>query len=152
MSLPCESQPMGTKRLLSYIERGELDVFLQLLANDTGTAFVKGTGDGLDLLTMARDVTVVNPRYVGKETWDEFCEYLEDVHDDSIEYPIIDEAGRVVAMTPIIEDDLLLVVGQEDSPLPHGWREPNKPSGSIRFATASDVGGILATVLQALTH
>ncbi len=83
----------------------QFDIALQKLSVCEGEYLYMPQHNYTELIawSFAAAVQIVDRFLMGKDNWNAFCDYLEDVNQTGVEYPVRDESGEVLFEEPIYD-------------------------------------------------
>jgi len=96
----------------------------------------------------ASAVQIIDRLLMGEDNWNAFCDYLEDVNQTGVEYPIRDESGEVLFEEPIYDHTPLIIIDDNIRESREKLRKPNKPNDK-NFGVE---GGSIDLVSKLVTH
>ena len=77
-----------------------------------------------DIIVFSATVRVVDRELLGRDSWNLFCTFIDEMNDPDVEYPIVDEHGEVVLEYPIYDETPLVIIDHlgDEYPLPRHLR------------------------------
>ncbi len=95
-----------------------------------------------DVLVFSGAVKIIDRPYLGEETWETFCEYLEQVNDEA-EFPLLDEQGEIIFEEPIYDETPLIIIDSDPANTRLIFLEPKHPIGCVYYIEQQSVELIL---------
>jgi len=104
--------PEGKKVIMLVTKDIELYIALQKLAESEDAYLYMPQHNYSELIAWSTSaaVQIVDRLLMGKDNWDAFCDYLEDVNQTGLEYPLRDESGEVIFEEPIYDHTPLIYI------------------------------------------
>ena len=77
-----------------------------------------------DIIVFSATVRVVDRELLGRDSWNVFCAFIDEMNNPEVEYPIVDEHGEVVLEYPFYDEIPLVIIDHlgYEHPLPHHLR------------------------------
>jgi len=100
-----------------------------------------------ELIAWSSTIKIVDRWLMGKESWDTYCSYLDDMNETKTNYPLKDEDGSILMEEPIFDYTPLVII---DSCLKESMRvfkEPNKPKDKVFYVEGGRVD-VVAKITQ----
>jgi len=63
-----------------------------------------------DIYVFAASVKIIDRRYLGARDWQTYCELLEDLNNDTTEYPVRDEDGEILLEAPLYDETPVIII------------------------------------------
>ena len=79
----------------------------------------------------ATAVQIIDRLVMGEDNWDALCDYLEEVNQTGVEYPIRDEGGEVLFEEAIFDHTPIIIIDANLRESREKFRSPNKPKGKL---------------------
>ncbi len=121
-------EPEWKKQLLVASNKFKLLGALDDMAREEGAQLRHARPDTPDICVFPASVTVVDRRYLGAENWRFYCQFLEEVNNDTDEYPLRDDDGEILLEEPIYDKTPIIIIdakhdfsrweGREEFPAP----------------------------------
>ncbi len=127
--------PEGKKVIMLVSKDIQLAIALQKLAEVEGAYFYMPQYNYSELIawSSAAAVQVIDRWLMGQENWNAFCDYLDDVNDTEIEYPIKAEDGEVLLEEPIYDHTPLIITDWHMERALKEFRDPKKPQDKLFY-------------------
>jgi hypothetical protein len=95
--------PEGKKVIMLVSKDIQLYIALQKLAEREDTYLYMPQHNYSELIawSSATVVQIIDRLLMGQDNWESFCDYLEDINQTGLQYPIRDESGEVLFEEPI---------------------------------------------------
>ena len=142
--------PVGKKVIMLVSKDIQLYIALQNLAEREGAYLYIPQHNYSELIawSSATAVQIIDRVLMGQDNWDALCDYLEDVNQTGLEYPVRDESGEVLFEEPIYDHTPLIIIDSNLSVTREKYRNPNKPKDK----TFGVEGGSIDLVEKLVTH
>lgn len=142
--------PEGKKVIMLVSKDIQLYIALQKLAEHEGAYLYMPQHNYSELIawSSAADVQIVDRLVMGKDNWDAFCDYLEDVNYAGVEYPVSDESGEVLFEEALYDHTPLIIIDANLRESREKLRNPNKPNDKV----FSVEGGSIDLVTKLVIH
>lgn len=99
------------KQIIAVTDNEKIIAGLEAVARKEGAQLCLVRPETPDIIVFSGNVRVVDREYLGKESWDMFCEYLSMVNTGE-EYPIIDENGEVLIEAPVYDRTPIIIIDE----------------------------------------
>lgn len=125
--------PAGKKVIMLVSKDIQLYIALQNLAEREGAYLYMPQHNYSELIawSSATAVQIIDRVLMGQDNWDALCDYLEDVNQTGLEYPVRDESGEVLFEEPIYDHTPIIIIDSNLSVTREKYRNPNKPKDKI---------------------
>ena len=142
--------PAGKKMIMLVSKDIQLYIALQNLAEREEAYLYMPQHNYSELIawSSATAVQIIDRVLMGQDNWDALCDYLEDVNQTGLEYPVRDENGEVLFEEPIYDHTPLIIIDSNLSFTREKYRNPNKPKDK----TFGVEGGSIDLVEKLVTH
>ncbi len=142
--------PEGKKVIMLVSKDVPLFIALQKLAEREEAYLYMPQSNYSELIawSSATAVQVVDRLLMGQDHWDAFCDYLDEVNQTGVEYPIRDESGEVLFEEPIYDHTPLIIIDANLRLSRGTLRDPNKPNDK----TFGVEGGSIDLVTKLVMH
>jgi len=98
-----------------------------------GGKFVKPEPSYSELIAWSSTIKIVDRWLLGKDVWDIFCSYLDDVNETETAFPLRDEDGSILMEEPIFDYSPLVIIDSRLKKAKRVFKEPNKPKDKIFY-------------------
>jgi hypothetical protein len=122
--------PEGKKVIMLVSKDIQLYIALQKLAEREDTYLYMPQHNYSELIawSSATVVQIIDRLLMGQDNWESFCDYLEDINQTGLQYPIRDESGEVLFEEPIYDHTPLITIDANLRASREKLRNPNIPS------------------------
>jgi hypothetical protein len=104
------SLPENVPQIVVVLDNLLLVEELMEMARREGAALRHARPDSPDIIAFSGHVKIIDRQLLGKNAWEDFCDYLAEVNNDKTDYPTLDEIGELVIETHIRDDTPLIIV------------------------------------------
>ena len=127
--------PEGKKAIMLVSKDIQLAISLQQLADEEGAYLYMPQHDYTELIAWSSKVAVqvIDRWFMGRDGWNMLCDYLEEVNDTSVEYPIKDDDGEILFEEPIYDHTPLIITDWHFEKSLNEFRDPNKPKDKLFY-------------------
>ncbi len=121
--------PEGKKVIMLVSRDIQLYIALQKIAEREGAYLYMPQHNYPELIawSSASEVQIEDRLLMGRDNWNAFCDYLEDVNHTGFEYPIRDESGEILFEEPFYDHTPLIIIDANLRESREKLRNPNKP-------------------------
>lgn len=142
--------PEGKKVIMLVSKDIQLYMALQKIAELEGAYLYMPQHNYSELIawSSAAAVQIVDRILMGQDNWNAFCDYLDDVNQTGVEYPVRDESGEVLFEEPLYDHTPLIIIDANLSLTRQKLRNANKPIGK----TFGVEGGSIDLMEKLVTH
>ncbi len=142
--------PEGKKVVMLVSKDIQLSIALHKLAEREGAYLYVPQHNYSELIawSSASVVQIIDRLLMGQENWEAFCDYLDDVNQTGVEYPIRDESGEVLFEEPLYDHTPLIIIDANLSGTRKKLRNANKPKGK----TFGVEGGSIDLIEKIVKH
>ncbi len=142
--------PAGKKVIMLVSKDIRLYIALQKIAEIEGAYLYMPQHNYSELIawSSAAAVQIVDRLLMGQDNWVAFCDYLDDVNQTGVEYPVRDESGEVLFEEPLYDHAPLIIIDANLSVTRQKLRNANKPKGK----TFGVEGGSIDLMEKLITH
>ena len=95
-----------------------------------------------DVLVFSGAVKLIDRPYLDKESWETFCDYLEQVNGEA-ELAIRNEQGEVIFEEPIYDETPLIIIDSDPANTRYIFHEPDNKEGDVYYIGQDSVELIL---------
>jgi hypothetical protein len=122
--------PEGKKVIMLVSKNIQLYIALQKLAERECAYLYMPQHNYSELIawSSASAVQIIDRLLMGEDNWNAFCDYLEDVNQAGVEYPIRDSSGEVLFEEPNYDHTPLIIIDANLRASREKLRNPNKPN------------------------
>ena len=123
-----------SKKVIMLISKDiQLYMALQETAESEGAYLYMPQSNYSELIawSSAAEVQIVDRLLMGKDSWDTFCDYLEDLNQTGIDYPVKDEDGEILFEEPLYDHTPLVIIDANLRKTREKLRNPNKPGNKV---------------------
>lgn len=125
--------PEGKKAIMLVSKDVQLFIALQKLAERENAFLYMPQSNYSELIVWSYStaVQIIDRLVMGQDNWDALCEYLDDVNQADVEYPIRDDRGEVLFEEPIYDHTPLIIIDANLSEKRKKFTYPNKPNDKV---------------------
>jgi len=141
--------PEGKKVIMLVSKDIQLAITLQQLAEKEGACLYMPQYGYTELITWSSKavVQIIDRWLMGHEGWNMLCDFLEEVNDTSVEYPIKDDDGEVLFEEPTYDHTPLVITDWYLEKSQKEFRHPDKPRDRL-FYIEGGSADIVAIVVE----
>ncbi len=130
-----EQLPEGKKAIMLVSKDIQLAIVLQKLAEKAGAYLYMPQYNYTELIAWSSKtaVQVIDRWLMGRVGWNMLCDFLAEVNDTSVEYPIKDDDGEVLFEEPIYDHTPLIITDWHLEKSLKEFKDPDKPKDKLFY-------------------
>ncbi len=134
--------PEDKKQIVIVSRNYELLAALSELADEENAQLRHARPGTPDILVFSGVVKIIDRPYLGEKVWKTFCDYLEQVNEET-EFPIRDEQGEIIFEDAIYDETPLIIIDGDPANTRLVFQEPDNKEGSVYYIEQESVELIL---------
>lgn len=133
--------PISPEKRIALLISNNIDLATAILGvvEQEGATFVMAEPPYTELIAWSSEIQIVDRWLMGKDNWDTFCDYLDEVNETETIYPVRDEDGDIIAEEPIFDHSPLIIVDNHMEKALKTFRKPNKPNDKLFYIESGPV-------------
>ena len=113
--------PADSKQIALVSDNEDLENALVGLAEEEMCQVTPCRPKTPDIFVFPATIRVVDRELLGRDSWKDFCAFIDELNNPDVEYPIVDEHGEVVIRHPLYDQTPLVIIDHlgDKYPLPN---------------------------------
>ena len=141
----------GLKHIIAVINHKPLINILKDIAKEEQAQLCLARPNTPDIIAMSGNLRIVNRQYLGKRSWNNFCEFIKQTN-QTMDYPLLDDGGGLIIDEFYIDDTPLLIVDENNEKINHNFSKLENMIGEVYFINKNSTDLIAALVKKILKN
>lgn len=147
---PFEYPARGLKQITAVVNNARLINALEETAEKEKVQICQARPHTPDIIAMSGNLRIVDRKYLGQESWNDFCEYLRQTNQE-MAYPLLDNQGEILIDESYVDDTPLLIVDNLEKEN-HNFSDLENVLGKVYYINQKSTELITACVRKILRN